>query len=325
VSENFSLHRRLDELFAGLAMTPDLQDLKEEIRGNLTARVQDLEAAGAEPTRAVESAIAELGDITELVDAALPSPRDSRGNARGQSVSERTQAALTLNRARPKPAFVVRTVAFSVLLAAILSVLVLGMADAIDVAVVPLILLGIVAAVLSGMVAADSLHQETSQHFPMSSRRALGFGGSAGAMALGLALVAVFLFETPIIPLVIAGTVLLFGSVVGFSWLGVTQTNRTKPWVREMQRDHTFPDRFSEDPAAAARFGVYTVVLWTLAITAFVVLSIVVGFAWSWIALLLGFAIFMLVLARMLFGAGTSTRPDSHPTRAHEPRGTPMS
>jgi hypothetical protein len=60
-------------------------------------------------------------------------------------------------------------------------------------------------------------------------------------------------------------------------------------------------DRFTEDPAAAARFGLYTVTLWLVAIAAFAVLGFTVGWAWSWLALVGGLAAMMLILARMLF------------------------
>ena len=61
-------------------------------------------------------------------------------------------------------------------------------------------------------------------------------------------------------------------------------------------------DRFSQDPIAAARFGIYTVIIWVVAITLFIVLSIAVGFVWSWLALVAGLVVFFLVLTRMLFG-----------------------
>ena len=70
---NPHIHRLLDEAFAGIAVTPDTQDLKEEVRTNLLARVNELEAAGAAPDDAAQRAIAELGDLRELVgeDAAV--------------------------------------------------------------------------------------------------------------------------------------------------------------------------------------------------------------------------------------------------------------
>src|SRR6185436_17655471 len=96
----------------------------------------------------------------------------------------------------------------------------------------------------------------------------------------------------------------LVGAVV-FTYLGVTQTNRHKPWVVRQQAEYAqVGDRFAKDPAAAARFGIYTATIWLLAFAAFAVLSFTVGWAWSWLALLAGAAAMMLTLARMLFGKG---------------------
>ena len=39
---NTDIHRLLDEAFAGVEMTPDAQDLKEEVRANLLERVAEL-------------------------------------------------------------------------------------------------------------------------------------------------------------------------------------------------------------------------------------------------------------------------------------------
>ncbi len=68
--------------------------------------------------------------------------------------------------------------------------------------------------------------------------------------------------------------------------------------ARRRRLESQVEDRFSKDPAAAARFGIYTLVIWLLAITAFIILSMTVGFGWSWLALVGGFVVFMLVLAR---------------------------
>ena len=48
---NTDIHRLLDEAFQGVEMTPDAQDLKEEVRANLVARTAELEAAGAASRR----------------------------------------------------------------------------------------------------------------------------------------------------------------------------------------------------------------------------------------------------------------------------------
>ncbi|GAB3328488.1 hypothetical protein RMN56_29110 [Micromonospora halotolerans] len=86
------------------------------------------------------------------------------------------------------------------------------------------------------------------------------------------------------------------------TYLGVTQTNRHKPRVLQQHASHhEVGDRFTNDAAAAARFGLYTLTLWLIAIAALAVLGFTVGWAWSWLALVGGFTAMMLVLARMLF------------------------
>jgi hypothetical protein len=70
------------------------------------------------------------------------------------------------------------------------------------------------------------------------------------------------------------------------------------------QKDQTalVGNRFEEEPDTAARFGIYTMLLWIVAFATFLVLSFTIGWAWSWLALLGGFVAMMLILARMLFG-----------------------
>ena len=57
------IHRLLDEAFAGVDMTVERQDLKEEMRANLLVRVAELEDTGLSADEAARRAIAELGDI----------------------------------------------------------------------------------------------------------------------------------------------------------------------------------------------------------------------------------------------------------------------
>ena len=153
----------------------------------------------------------------------------------------------------------------------------------------------------AGVIVADSLRQETSQHFASPTSRALGFGTRAGRDGSRTDVEAVFLTTVAHPQLLVAGIVLVVAAIVGFTWLGVTQTNRMKPWALALQRHYQEQDPFADDPAAAARFGMYTVVIWVLALAGFAVLSVTVGFAWSWLALVGGLVIFMLTLAKMVF------------------------
>ena len=102
---NADIHRLLDEAFAGIEMTPDAQDLKEEVRANLVARTAELEAAG-----------------TILGGCRAPGDRRARRRARAARrrdgadapLAKDSYAAMQLrHRVRPKPGFVVRVVVWS--------------------------------------------------------------------------------------------------------------------------------------------------------------------------------------------------------------------
>jgi hypothetical protein len=285
---NPAIHRHLDDAFADIDLTPDIQDLKEELRGSLAARADELEAGGMDATAAASTAVRELGDIRALV-ASLDGTSTLTGNAAADLA--------TRNRMRPRPAFVLVAVVLSLLIAAAGVLVALVAVHAVD---LPWWVSPAVLAIAVGALVDYSLRQETSQHYPLPSGRAAGFGLTSLVMALGLGLTGVFFGEGQIGTL-IAGVALVLVAIVGFTWLGVTQTNRTKPWALEQQRVYAAEDRFSQDPAAAARFGIYTVVIWLTGFALFIVLSFTVGFAWSWLALVASLIVFFLVLARMLF------------------------
>ena len=91
-------------------------------------------------------------------------------------------------------------------------------------------------------------------------------------------------------------------SIILFTYLGVTSTNRRKPWAtRLMNANGNVPNAFDNDQATAARFGIYTAGIFTLAFAVFIVLTLTIGWAWSWLAMVGGFVLMLLVLARMLF------------------------
>jgi hypothetical protein len=298
-----NIHRYLDEAFADVPRTPENADLKEEIRGNLASRVAELEAAGSKPDTAAAKAIKELGDIHQLVDSV------------GETPANKTAAAvqlMALNKVKLDPGYIVRTVLLSLLLAAGVTIVTVGAifgamqhAPAWIVYAIPAE--AALTGAFLGLIVGDALGRETSQHYPMPGRRAFGFGLASFAGLTGLGFAATW-FANPMLWILITGCVLALASLMAFIALGVTQTNRTKAWVKDLNRLYEVGDRFSEDPASAARFGLYTVVIWVVAIAVFIVLSITVGFAWSWLALVAALVVFFLVLARMLFPAGAGKK-----------------
>ncbi|MDG4798202.1 permease prefix domain 1-containing protein [Micromonospora sp. WMMD1082] len=283
------VHRLLDEAFAGAEMSPERQDLKEEIRANLVARVGELVDTGLHPATAARQAMTELGDLGPLLDAA---PAGDGGSPAPEWARHRV---------RPAPGFLVRTAFLATLGVAGLVLVALA---ATGTAVPSGWLLVAVAAVAVGAGAgtADALRQETSTSYPMPTPRAAGYGL---AVALGLAALGAgwHYLTSDALPWLLGGALAVVASVVLFTYLGGTQTNRHKPWVLRIEATHRDGvDRFTQDPAAAARFGLYTATTWLIAIAAFVVLGVTVGWVWSWLALLAGTAAMLVMLARMQFG-----------------------
>jgi hypothetical protein len=58
----------VDSLFKGYEETKALADFKEELLGNLNAKIEDLVKKGMEPEAAFAKASAELGDVSAVAD-----------------------------------------------------------------------------------------------------------------------------------------------------------------------------------------------------------------------------------------------------------------
>ncbi|MDI1462894.1 permease prefix domain 1-containing protein [Catellatospora sp. KI3] len=281
---SLAIHRLLDEAFAGIDMTAEARDLKEEMRANLVARVAELEQSGVGGDESARRAMAELGDVRSIVAETAGAP---------------SAAPWLDQRVRPRPAFVLRTLLLSLLATAALAILVLTVLHTMG--IIWEILAVAVLAATGGLITADALRQETTTNYPLPTGRALGYGAAAALGLAGAGIVATAYPEWPVGPLVAAG-VLLVVAAVAFTWLGVTQTNRHKPWVVRMQREHhELGDPFAGDPAAAARFGIYTAAIWIAALGGFVLLTLTAGWAWSWLALLGGLLAMLVLMARTLF------------------------
>jgi len=294
-ADHSDIHRLLDEAFTGVAMTPELQDLKEELRGNLASRSGELQAKGMDASKAARTAVAELGDIPQLVA--------SVGGDAGTPLSPGAAAAeaARLHRVRPKSGFVVRASVLSVAILALGFHVVLDLVQQRTASTLDAQLWSVGFAVLIAALVTDSLHQETAQHYPMPLPRSIRWGAASGFLAAGVAYGSFFFWHGAPLALLAAAIILTLAGVMAMIALGVTQTNRLKPWVLAQNRQYEIEDRFSKDPIAAARFGLYAVIIWIVAIALFVVLSIAVGFIWSWLALVAGLVVFFLVLSRMLF------------------------
>lgn len=232
---NTQIHRLLDDAFAGVTMTTDAQDFKEEIRANLLARVAELVATGIGPDEADEQAMRELGDIHGLLAADTPSS-GTDGMAREQHASDSLIELVRSHRVRPKPGFVLRAVLWSVLTLAALALATLSATGALPLPLGPTIALVGLAATGAGLLVGDSLTQETTTNHPMPEPRASGYALASWLALFGLGfagLVALGALPRWCLVFAVLGVVAAIG---GFVFLGVTQTNRHKAWVFAARR-----------------------------------------------------------------------------------------
>lgn len=292
MTENTDIHRLLDEAFRGVTMTPDAQDLKEEVRANLTARAAELEAGGRTPGDAARQAVAELGDVRDLLDESM--------DASAEETRESYAALQQRYRVKPKAGFVVRAVVWS--LGAIVGIVlgVLGATGVLPLVIGPVIGLFGMAATGLGLLVGDSLHQETTTNHPMPENRAGGFAAATFLAAYGVAFG--FMVAVGALPVwcVVFAALGVIAAIILFAFLGATQTNRHKAWTRRALAKEP-ANRFEREPETAARFGIYTVAIWLVTFAVIAVLVFTVGWWWAPIAFAGGFALMMLVLARMLF------------------------
>jgi len=307
-----TVHRLLDEAFAGVEPSPEVQDLKEEIRANLEARAAELQASGVTPDDAARRAFDELGDVRAILADAQADVEAQTGGAR-RTPTQEASAVAQQQRVRPKPRFVLGVVLASLVCTALVVFAAFDPAGVLDLPGILVAMLLLMASSAAGFVVGLSLSQETTTNHPMPSHRAGGYYLASALTVYGLLLILFTVLGTfDSWMYAVAGVAVVAGGGV-FVGLGVTQTNRKKAWVRQVARDHgSVGDRFERDPEAAARFGIFTAVIWVTAFVAFVVLGLTVGWAWSLLALVAGWIVFMLVLARMLFGERKEGAPDTH-------------
>jgi len=304
-TDNSNIHRYLDDAFAGIEMTPEVQDLKEEIRGNLAARVDELTAGGVDQGAAAAMAIDELGDIHELVEQ-LDASETSTATSRS------TSNPYLVYRVRPQPAFVVGIVIAALAIVVGLLLVILSASGVLPLPIGAVIGLAGIVAGGTGWIVGDSLAHETTTNHPMPSTRAGGYFFASLLAVYGLEFAGLVALGALPPWMTVFAAIGVVAAIVLFALLGATQTNRKKAWVRTAAREYQVGDRFTQDPVAAARFGIYTVVIWLIAFAVFAVLSATVGFTWSWLALLAGFAVFFLTLARMLFPSRDDTTRKDH-------------
>jgi hypothetical protein len=85
-------------------------------------------------------------------------------------------------------------------------------------------------------------------------------------------------------------------------FLCLTEKNRLKPWAADHYRNMHFSSEFSENPAQAIRFGLFSGAIWIFAIGLFIALGFMIGFKFSWLIFVFAIAVQLLVQGMLFKG-----------------------
>jgi hypothetical protein len=295
--------QQIDALFSGYEKTAELADFMEELESNLNDRIAFLNRKGLGEREATEKAIAELGDVSSLADEL--------------SLKRKQEVFSEMYMKTRNYISTVRSVLYAlcglVLGAAILVPLITWFASELTVGAVatffPFGMTGILGFVLMGLT------QETASRNAMPLKRALWYALAAGLVLFGIltAFITYFGMEfTSALELAARGTaanasltgslsiVMVFalpGIALGI-FLVLTEKDRSKPWLIQQREKHMhYENEWFGNPAATQKFGLICGALWIAAIAGFIVLTITVGFKFSWLAIAAALIVQMLVMA----------------------------
>ncbi|MDR2491642.1 MAG: permease prefix domain 1-containing protein [Spirochaetaceae bacterium] len=295
----------VDSLWASYEETARLADFKAELAGNLDEKISSLVKKGLDEDAAFQKAAAELGDISSLADEMAL-----------QKKQEVLEEAFMDIRRYMNTKRILAYIAFGLifLFGIIVAVITLYSVD-LDNAAVPAsnkwtaffgVLLAFIPVSIAGWTFLG-LTQELPDLYPLSIKRALWYSAAALLLITGLFIFPLTWFSTvdslenhSIVAAL--GTLIPFAlpSIALFVYLGLSEKDRSKPWMRKRREEEMKKYSFASDPAAAAQFGMYCGALWMLAIALFLLLGFLIGFKYSWL-------VFVFAIPVQLFVQGIMT------------------
>ena len=302
----------VDSLFAGYEETGALADFKEELLGNLNAKIESMMKKGMDQQTAFEKAGAELGDISALADELSRKKR--------KEVFE--EAYMDIRKYMPVwrvIAYIIfsMTALFGIILALITYFATKGEISA-DLGLTSSFgtLIPFFTAAAAGFTFLG-LTQETASQYPASNKRAAWYALAACLIAFGITTAPVTISsiaygatlpEFPMLPsgldsghLEMAGAlgVLLIFALPGaglLAFLVLTEKDRLKPWAKEFRAGAVKREmEMWNNPATAARFGLFSGAIWIFAIGLFILLGFTIGFTISWLVFIFAVAIQLVV------------------------------
>lgn len=281
----------IDSLFSDYEETSALTDFKEELKSFLDERINTLVKSGMDEKDAFEKATNELGDMSAVAD---------------EISRKKKQEILAEMYMKTRHYMSTWRIVLYILCGTVLGfgVIVTGISGFfsgdINASLGSLLVFGVVP-VLGFLFLA--LTQETATHEPMDWKRAFLYVVAAGVFLFGVFVFIVTYFEDNAgLPYAIATLIpFILPSLAFGAFLILTEKDRSKPWVKKQREEyikHSW-ERFG-DPAQEERFGLFSGALWIAAIAGFILLTILFGLKFSWLAIAAALIGQMLILATFI-------------------------
>ena len=278
----------IDSLFSDYQETPELKDFKEELNCFLDERIKALMKTGMVEKNAFEKATKELGDMSAVADEVS---RKKKQEILGEMYMK-TRNYMSTKRIL---LYVLCGAALGFgFIVAMLSGYFSGEINAIFGTLLVFACIPILGFLFLGLT------QETAVHEPMSWKRALFYVAAAGVFLYGVVVFLIAYFDKSAgLPYAIATLIpfILPSGALG-AFLIMTEKDRSKPWVRQQREEaikHSWQNFAS--PAQMERFGLFSGAIWIAAAAVFVLLTILFGLKFSWLAIVAALVGQMIVLA----------------------------
>lgn len=293
---NEKVKRYVDNLFADIADSKQLRELKEEVGVNLAEKISDAINRGSSEEEAFKQAIAELGDISELAESMR------------KAANTRFEDSMFNPPPMDKKHVFGYVIASGVLL---FGLLVAGMEQLRTGQ-----LFYTISALLPFLITASAafiylaLTQETRQYYAMNYKRALAYSLATALLLFGIMTAGIVYYNgnepyqalAVFIPFVLP-------AVVAFIYLGLTEKSRRKVdevWAREWMEKWTAEWTNNYNARNTMVRGGISGAIWLFSIAIFLLVGLNGGWKYSWIVFIFACGLEALIEAIFAYRRRTS-------------------
>ncbi|MBI9048142.1 MAG: hypothetical protein JEZ00_01875 [Anaerolineaceae bacterium] len=276
----------VDELFEGIYITGPLKEMKEEICVNLLEKINDYITSGESENSAYEKAIANLGDMDELLNG-LKKASEVKMEAGLYEVKPLAKSHIA--------GYIIGSALF------ILGLLVAGFfmlqnEDWLTAGKV----FSVFFILSSGVFTYFGLTQENQETYPMSTKRALAYSGATVFVIIGGNVALFSYLETMIFtPALIYLAIFCLPAIMLFIYLGLSEKSRSKFDVMDSEWQRNWINKYSNSKNKKVK-DLLSGAIWIFS-AGFFMLGLMLGYWYAWLIFL--FAVGFQILLEAYFAA----------------------